>query len=256
MTLQYYDMSQFTPRALGPLNESNKHSKLNSLIDRVSALRVRITSVNEYTMEPVTEIYADSKILQKSSIFLVQHSWDEMLNGIEPTDDEVRMPFEFCAFEFSFSDAYFIYAVQEGTHMLFSNIGNGWGANYLGHIANKNSMKVFRESKTTGIWKMWSNIKCMLVALDAEVAEVKVVRESFTRKNRIKKGQAKLKDHHVVKLTNRHRISNPVGEHSGRHHRQHFRRGHWRHYENHKTWVKWCLAGDPSLGFVDKHYEV
>jgi hypothetical protein len=33
-------------------------------------------------------------------------------------------------------------------------------------------------------------------------------------------------------------------------------RGHWRHYERHKTWIKWTLVGDPDLGFVDKHYRL
>lgn len=36
----------------------------------------------------------------------------------------------------------------------------------------------------------------------------------------------------------------------------HFRRGHWRHYQDHRTWIKWCLVGDPDLGFVDKHYKL
>jgi len=31
---------------------------------------------------------------------------------------------------------------------------------------------------------------------------------------------------------------------------------HWRHFENHKTWIKWHLRGDPCLGFIDKHYRL
>lgn len=36
----------------------------------------------------------------------------------------------------------------------------------------------------------------------------------------------------------------------------HFRRGHWRHYGEYKTWIKWMLVGDPELGFVDKMYKL
>lgn len=38
--------------------------------------------------------------------------------------------------------------------------------------------------------------------------------------------------------------------------RLHFRRGHWRHYEGFKTWVRWCLVGNPDLGFIDKEYRI
>jgi hypothetical protein len=38
--------------------------------------------------------------------------------------------------------------------------------------------------------------------------------------------------------------------------RLHFRRGHFRHFDGWKTWVNWCLVGDPDLGFVDKHYKL
>jgi hypothetical protein len=42
----------------------------------------------------------------------------------------------------------------------------------------------------------------------------------------------------------------------GRKKRLHFRRGHWRHYETHKTWIKWMLVGDPDLGFIEKQYRL
>lgn len=36
----------------------------------------------------------------------------------------------------------------------------------------------------------------------------------------------------------------------------HFVRGHWRHYEVSKTWIRWHLRGDPDLGFIDKEYRL
>lgn len=41
-----------------------------------------------------------------------------------------------------------------------------------------------------------------------------------------------------------------------RHVRMHFRRGHWRHYQEHRTWIKWMLVGDPDLGIIEKHYRL
>ena len=38
--------------------------------------------------------------------------------------------------------------------------------------------------------------------------------------------------------------------------RLHFRRGHWRHYEDHKTWIRWQMVGNPDLGFVEKQYRL
>lgn len=59
----------------------------------------------------------------------------------------------------------------------------------------------------------------------------------------------------IVDLARRHRIANPAEPSgNGSRKRLHFRRGHWRHYESMKTWIRWCLAGDPDLGFIDKHY--
>jgi hypothetical protein len=38
--------------------------------------------------------------------------------------------------------------------------------------------------------------------------------------------------------------------------RLHFRRGHHRHYENYKLWIKWQLVGNPDIGFIDKDYKL
>jgi hypothetical protein len=38
--------------------------------------------------------------------------------------------------------------------------------------------------------------------------------------------------------------------------RLHFRRGHYRHYPNHKLWIRWCLVGNPDLGFIDADYRL
>ena len=170
-----------------------------------------------------------------------------------PSDEEIRLPSDSCAFEFAFSEAYFIYWIVDELHILFAemnSIGEGWGAMLL------QNPSLLEASKLEGFKTLWHAIKAICVALDAEVAEEEIIRVSFARKSRIKKGQAPMRDYHIVNLAKRHRIANPHGGHSGIKHRLHFRRGHWRHYEDHKTWIKWCLAGDAELGFIDKHYTV
>lgn len=65
------------------------------------------------------------------------------------------------------------------------------------------------------------------------------------------------KAHHVISLANRrNRPAALGGDGSSRRRRLHFRRGHWRHFETHKTWIKWMLVGDPDLGFVEKEYRL
>jgi hypothetical protein len=61
----------------------------------------------------------------------------------------------------------------------------------------------------------------------------------------------------MIDLAKRHRVAHVGGASSGRHKKRlHFCRGHWRHYEKSKTWIRWCLKGDPDLGFVDAEYKL
>lgn len=102
-------------------------------------------------------------------------------------------------------------------------------------------------------------IKAVAVALDAEVASTEVIRAPH-RSNHPPHDRARLPGYsfHIVNLARRQRAE-PLerDDDAPAHHlRLHFRRGHWRHYETHKTWIKWMLVGDPSLGFVDKEYRL
>jgi hypothetical protein len=104
---------------------------------------------------------------------------------------------------------------------------------------------------------LWDQVKAICVALDAEVATSTVVRAPHKlNEKRIRDGKAPIVDYRVVDLSRRHRIANPSGLHEGGKKRLHFRRGHWRHYETTKTWVRWCLVGNPDLGFIQKHYSL
>lgn len=103
-------------------------------------------------------------------------------------------------------------------------------------------------------------IRAVAIALDAEVATTETVRapEKLNRK-REKVGKLPIASFHVVRLARRTKAS-PLPEGHEKEERarmrMHFVRGHYRHYRDHKTWIKWHMRGDPDLGFIDKEYRL
>jgi hypothetical protein len=103
----------------------------------------------------------------------------------------------------------------------------------------------------------WKQIRAISIALDAEVASHDVVRApTALNERRQKKGELPLYDYRIIKLHGRILRGHAPGTGSHRSPRLHFRRGHWRHYQAHKTWIRWTLVGDPELGFIDKAYRL
>ena len=109
-------------------------------------------------------------------------------------------------------------------------------------------------------WISHSLTSCAIcIALDAAIATTEVVRAPH-KINRVReaKGRLPIFDFHSVRLTKRSRpMPLPVDpDRAITRRRLHFRRGHWRHFDDHKTWINWMLVGDPDLGFVDKNYRL
>jgi hypothetical protein len=106
---------------------------------------------------------------------------------------------------------------------------------------------------------VFRQVRAVAIMLDAQVAEAQVVRAPY-KPNRepTKREPLPSFSHHIVTLSRRPRpMPLAVGERGhGTRKRLHFRRGHWRHFETHKTWINWMLVGDPDLGFVDKEYRL
>jgi hypothetical protein len=75
---------------------------------------------------------------------------------------------------------------------------------------------------------------------------------------RIKNGKAPLPDYHILTVDTRSRnkngdVTNPTGKHV----RQHLRRGHIRVYQSGlRIWVQACVVGDAAHGTVGKSYKV
>lgn len=182
--------------------------------------------------------------------FVVLHDWAGAIGELEGS--EINLPYERCAFEFRFNGKTVI-ALTIGNGkgiIIFTECGCFWAC--CGSYININ------DEKNHLMKTCMQQIKSICVALDADVATHHVERApSALNKKRQERGKVLLNDYHVVNLAKHHRIANPSkgeGEHGKV--RLHFRRGHWRHYETTKTWIKWCLVGNPDLGFINKHYSL
>jgi hypothetical protein len=183
--------------------------------------------------------------------FVVQHDWaGAFKNAADYADGSFNLPYEMCAFEFRISGRSVTVLAFQGdeqspTFTTYAQFGHHW-------ISGEDNEKLpFNEFAM-------AQIKAICIALDAEVATRNVVRApNALNKKRAEKGQIPLYSYHVVSLNRQHRISNLAGGNSnGTRKRLHFRRGHWRHYAESKTWIRWTLVGNPELGFIDKEYRL
>jgi hypothetical protein len=241
-----------------PKLERNEHSRVHKLKDAAGAGLVYMIS-GRHELEP-TEKSETLQWLQHT--FVVKHDWAAAFDGAEDfAQGDIRLPFPICSFEFRISGRSVIaYAFEnDGTAVdnngetppvgfsVLIESGQAWYSwDNLNHDESGRDLGAF----------VWQQIRAICIALDAEVATHTVVRApAKLNEKRAKAGRSPLPDFMVIDLSRRHRVANPsVGSGDGTKKRLHFRRGHWRHYETHKTWIKWCLVGDPSLGFVGKHY--
>ena len=195
-------------------------------------------------------------LLNEARSFVVTHDWASVFKDhLEDDSTQFRLPFPHCCFEMRVSGMVVMALVTEPGNVdepinmrLFANvIGELW-INFVPIKREKGDHFDFIHRQIVGI----------CIALEAEVATYEVVRAPHKlNAKRVKSGKLPLKDYHVVSLARKHRAAHGTdnGE-SGRTVRMHFRRGHWRHFEKSKTWIKWMLVGDPKLGFIDKHYKL
>lgn len=185
--------------------------------------------------------------------FVVEHDWASAFkNATDYNDGTYNLPYEMCAFEFRISgQACLVLSDQldkdlPPKHRFYSCFGEYWAS----EDEDKEQPLAFAFAK--------SQIKAICVALDAEVAtrHVERVKESVNRK-RIEEGREPFYSYHIVRLNRQFRVANPSsgGGTQGKK-RLHFRRGHWRHFAEFKTWVRWTLVGNPELGFIDKEYRL
>ncbi len=203
-------------------------------------------------------------LLSASHSFVIQHDWASAFANAEEYQDSLsfRLPFEICAFEFKVSGRAVIIIATEVDSVVFLQLAaetNGFWFSFERAVRfDESSEGKIGEPLSSLMCFLRSQIKAVSVALDAGVAEVDVIRAAHKlNRAREKSGRPPIADYNVISLAYRERVKPlPDRQKTGAHHRLHFRRGHWRHFETFKTWVRWTLVGDPNLGFVDKEYRL
>jgi len=221
--------------------QSNDCSRLHKLMEAFGKQQVGWIDEN-LELQP-----ANGKVIFPFNVqsFVVEHDWAPLIDEKELIGD-YQLPFENCAFEFRVSNRTVIVLASKDEQGVF--------------------MRTFYESKeghwlnisTLGYRQWEQKIQAICIMLEAEVAvrEVQRVPHKLAAK-RAATGKLPMYDFHTLSLAKRFRTScGAPGNATGAQKRLHFVRGHWRHYEEHKTWIKWHLRGDETLGFADKNYKV
>lgn len=221
-------------------------------------------------------------------IFVVEHNWAAAFDKAGDFDGgELMLPHFVTAFEFQINSLRWVFSccqVTDGNGIKcipMVQTSHGWAlTNMYDFRDGRLQMPTPRGNITPAILAMYerdeflravkpaidlggAQMKAIIVALEAEVATSEIIRAPHKlNAKRERAGKLPLVDYHVVNLARRARPApldrgpyDPDRE-PGTRKRLHFRRGHWRHYEDHKTWIKWMLVGDPDLGFIDKHYRL
>jgi hypothetical protein len=212
---------------------------------------------------------------EEPTCFLIEHDWmAAFANATDLDDGEFPLPFDCTAFEFRVSDHHVIVWMTRDTSATFVEWGDTWILPSLCYQRDKNGFPLDMAKERLRLEKadwldcsitlhlyLFNQIRAACIALDAAVATHELVRapEKLNRK-RLGKGAPPISDYHVIRLARRERATplpvDLVDSEKRRSPRLHFARGHWRHYETHKTWIKWQLRGDPDLGFINKHYRL
>lgn len=224
--------------------EKNDCSRLHKLV-------TAITNEEVFFSEDFKPKELEELLLKDVHPFVVQNDWAKAFeNASDYAEGEITLPYNICAFEFRISGVTVIVLALQPEDASVALVGFA-EANDVWFCNGK-------DCASEGPFQLaWNEIRAICIALEAECA-VKELMRAPAKLNRAREeaGKLPLYSYHVVKLSERHRVS---ARHFGGTHkspRLHFRRGHWRHFASHKTWIKWMLVGDPELGFIDKEYRL
>jgi hypothetical protein len=218
-----------------------EHSMLHKALDAAENDRVEFGNP-----DVEQELRADFPPRIKRCVsFVIEHDWAAAFAGAANFDDgDFNLPFDDVAFEMRVDGrcVVFVYSA-DGMKLILVQFGNGWLVMKLEDLSWPDKL-----------------VRAACIALDAEIATHELVREpERLNRARIKNGKTPIFAHHVIRLSKKSRSALPYSpneEAPTRHYRLHFVRGHWRHFETHRTWIKWHLRGNPDIGFIDKGYRL
>lgn len=222
--------------------------------------RTAYLGANPLASAPATDF--EKEVFRHAEVLVIEHNWAAAFKGANIDDAAIRLPFDLCAFEFKFSGrAVIAFAIQIETEIVFCpavQMGGLWMLADFVLPLNYDPLDERLNCMVELVGELTDQIKAACIALDADVAQTDAVREPHSASTGGRNSQP-LKPHHIVSLARRRSrvpaLDDP-SDGTGKRKRLHFRRGHWRHFEDHKTWIKWMLVGDPDLGFVEKEYRL
>lgn len=228
---------------------------------------------NEFSMTGII-----GQKIDKPMIVIVEHDWYAALSsGINFNDGDTLPPAPCTVYEFRVDNKHVILSLRTKEaelkcildHHLMNNhvldTAEWYGNCYVEISPNVwvgfgafCSITKQAEGVTCQELKNWlmGQVRALNISLDTEIAETSVIRAPHKLNvSRIAKGKLPLSDFHIINLAKRHRYpSRDEASGDGNGKRLHFVRGHWRHFADFKTRVKWHLRGNPDLGWIDKHY--
>lgn len=197
------------------------------------------------------------------TIFLVQHDWARAMAGTDVDVGEYRLPSDRCCFELLLSGRRVcaLFQCQDGLPhevLLLLQTSLGWvgTAQYQLPMSAPDIAKLPEANLCRAVL---DQVRAIAIMLDADVLKSTIVRAEHGLNSALEPAnRLPASDHHVLALNRRPRAIPADPSHNSpiRHVRMHFRRGHWRTTQRFKTWVRWCFAGDPALGFAEKDYEL
>lgn len=211
------------------------------------------------------------------NVFVIEHDWAAAFaNAADFHEGLFNLPYDRCAWDFRVNGRHLVLTTIVGERtsscLFVENPGKkdwyfaiecelNWDEGGIWEIACHETLREGNRAHEF-MKALMMNVRAVVIALEADVAATEITRAPHRlNRAREKVGKPPILDHHVVVLARRHRaaprLPGPMDHPSERRSpRLHFRRGHWRHYTNHKVWVNWMLVGDPDLGFIDKTYRL
>lgn len=266
------------PFKLARVNESAYHKIIQAWKDRSIAVPADaggLTAKDLKSIDAVSQTAMD--LVEKTGVFLLQHDWAKAFAKAKDFDggETPALPYPITVFECRINGARVAVCLVPSPDndsdppllLLYMEVEEKWvwcGSAAVDSYSFKLDRKRCRliEGLENMADALLAQVRAVVISLEAEVAETEVIRAPYKlNQARIKKGKLPLFDYHVVNLAARKRYAQRLGEPGDResdhnHRRLHWVRGHWRHYQDHKAWIKWHLRGDPDLGFIDKEYRL
>lgn len=246
-------------------------SVMHHLLDAMAEKRVRLLFAEAAGFPG--DFKTGHLVGQSTHAFLVEHDWAGVFEtAAEFTGEDFRLPYDSMCFEFRISGINICAMMTtNGERKLlapFIDTKTGWVLPQYAYQQHGNASWVPTTSNARPGSDEFEPLRALIcgqiraicISLEAGVSTTEVIRAPYRlNRSREKRGRAPIADYHVIKLAHRHRTlprSDDDQAEPGTRKRLHFRRGHWRHFSNHKTWINWMLVGDPDLGFIDKHYRL